>query len=130
MTALTQKKLKAAIEAVQQMNTSLVELITAVVEADEQREEEQRKAAAIPASIPPPFKKGWLSTAEAAEYIGCTRGTIYQMVYQRRIPVHKPAGKLVFKQAELDQFISRNKQSANYELSDQADALLNKRFSK
>jgi excisionase family DNA binding protein len=71
------------------------------------------------------FKEG-LTIKEAAEYTGLSSGTLYVLTHDRKIPFYKPLGKKIyFKRTELDNFMFRNKQSADYEISEAADAKLN-----
>jgi excisionase family DNA binding protein len=71
------------------------------------------------------FKEA-LTIDEASEYTGLSSGTIYVLTHEKRIPFYKPFGrKIYFKRSELDGFIFRNKQSADYEISKAADAILN-----
>jgi excisionase family DNA binding protein len=67
-----------------------------------------------------------LTLIEASKYTGIPCGTLYQMIHNKQIPCYKPCGqKLFFKRTEMDMFIFRNKQAADYEVSDMADAILN-----
>jgi excisionase family DNA binding protein len=71
------------------------------------------------------FKEA-LTVEEASEYTGIGSGTLYVLIHERRIPFYKPLGKKAyFKRAELEAFMFRNKQSADYELHEAADAKLN-----
>ena len=59
-----------------------------------------------------------LSVEEAAEYTGYTKNYLYKLVHLGQIPHYKPfgrKGKLFFKPAELETFIFRGRQPANYE---------------
>ena len=67
-----------------------------------------------------------LSVKEAMEFTGYSRSYIYKLIHLRKIPCHKPTnGKVFFKQSELENFIFSGKQSADYEMSRAADAILN-----
>jgi excisionase family DNA binding protein len=44
---------------------------------------------------------GFLDSDGAAEYVGLSRKALYALVERRRIPVHRPAGRLLFDKAEL-----------------------------
>jgi excisionase family DNA binding protein len=62
----------------------------------------------------------------AAEFLGYSKGYIYQLVNEKRLPHHKPfGGKLYFFASELSETIARAKRSAGYEIADKADAILN-----
>ena len=57
-----------------------------------------------------------LTVEEAAEFTGLSRNYLYKLVHTRRIPYYKPLnGRLYFKPTELEAFIFRNRQSADYE---------------
>ena len=74
------------------------------------------------------FKK-ILTIKDAAEYLGVSVGSIYQYLYNNRIPCYKPNGKggnIYFKKSELDNFMLRNKKYADYEIYSKAEAILNK----
>jgi excisionase family DNA binding protein len=77
-------------------------------------------------TAPTYYFKEALTVEEASEYTGLSSGTLYVLTHERSIPFYKPLGKKIyFKRSELDVFMFRNKQSANYELSAAADAILN-----
>jgi predicted DNA-binding transcriptional regulator AlpA len=62
------------------------------------------------------------------ELTGYSRSYIHKLVHWRKIPCHKPTGKygkLFFLESEVKEFLGQNKQSADYELSRKADAMLN-----
>jgi len=57
-----------------------------------------------------------LSVLEAAKITGLSRNYIYKLICQKKIPFYKPTGgRVFFKQEELDGFIFRNRQAADYE---------------
>jgi excisionase family DNA binding protein len=77
-------------------------------------------------TAPSYYFKEALTVEEASEYTGISSGTLYVLTHEKRIPVYRPLRKKIyFKRTELDTFMFRNKQSADYELSEQADAKLN-----
>lgn len=50
-----------------------------------------------------------LNFVEAAQYLSLSHSTLYKLTYQRKIPCHKPNGKvLYFFKHELDEWISSN----------------------
>ena len=60
------------------------------------------------------------------ELSGYSRSYIYKLVHWKKIPCHKPNnGRLYFYESEVLDFLSRNRQSADYEIAEQADAMLN-----
>lgn len=69
-----------------------------------------------------------LTVEEAAAFTGMAVGTLYNLVHQTDIAFYKPfgeKGKTYFKRSELESFLFRNRTPANYEVSGEADALLN-----
>lgn len=46
-----------------------------------------------------------LTCEEAAEYLHISRGHLYKLVMNRKIPYHKPTGKLYFTKNEIDEWI-------------------------
>lgn len=63
---------------------------------------------------------------EAAAFLKISKGYLYKLTSGGKIPYHKPMGKrLFFKQEELETFIWRNRVQADYEVTDQANGLLN-----
>ena len=60
------------------------------------------------------------------EITGFSRSYIYKLVHWKKIPHYKPTGgSLYFRESEIIDFLSRNRQSADYEVAEQADAVLN-----
>jgi excisionase family DNA binding protein len=67
-----------------------------------------------------------LGIAEAAEFTGLSKNYLYKLVHLRRIPCYKPTGgKVFFKREELEEFIFRGRNSADYEFAEKADRILN-----
>jgi len=67
-----------------------------------------------------------MTIKDAAAYTGYSVRSLYYMVAHRKIPCYKPEGqKLFFSQQDLDAFIYRNRQAADYEVAEAADGLLN-----
>jgi len=57
-----------------------------------------------------------LSIEEAAEFTGLKKNYLYKLIHLKKIPVYKPmGGRVFFKQEELESFIFRNRQGAEYE---------------
>ena len=53
---------------------------------------------------------------EAATYTGLSRNYIYKLIHLKKIPCYKPLnGKVYFKPDELEEFLYRNRQAADYE---------------
>ena len=60
------------------------------------------------------------------EITGFSRSYIYKMTHLKQIPYYKPTnGRLYFYESEILEFLARNRQSSDYEIAEQADALLN-----
>jgi predicted DNA-binding transcriptional regulator AlpA len=60
------------------------------------------------------------------ELSGYSRSYIYKLVHWKKIPCHRPTGgRLFFYEREILDFLCRNRQAADYEVSEQADAILN-----
>lgn len=69
-----------------------------------------------------------LTVEQAAEYTGYTKSYLYKLVNQNKVPYYKPEkGRILFSLDDLKAFCFRNRQSAEYELQEQADAILNGR---
>jgi putative molybdopterin biosynthesis protein len=47
----------------------------------------------------------WLSTAEAARYLGITPRTLYRFIDQGQLPAYRFGRVIRLKQADVDQFI-------------------------
>jgi excisionase family DNA binding protein len=57
-----------------------------------------------------------LSVEAAAAFTGYSRNYLYKLIHQKKIPYFKPMkGRVFFKQEELEAFIFRNGQNAEYE---------------
>lgn len=67
-----------------------------------------------------------LNVEQAAEYTGFSKAYIYKLCHLNKLPHFKPeGGKILFSLDDLKSFCFRNRQSADYELQDKADAILN-----
>jgi excisionase family DNA binding protein len=52
----------------------------------------------------------------AAAFTGLSKNYLYKLVSQKKIPYYKPlGGRVFFRQEDLENFIFRNRQSADYE---------------
>jgi len=49
----------------------------------------------------------WLKHAEAADYLGISKSTLYQYACQQKIECRKLAGRLEYRRSTLDQFKDR-----------------------
>ena len=53
--------------------------------------------------------KVFLTSKEAADYLGLKMGGLYDLTKNKKIPFHKPNGKkLLFKRDELDAWVVRS----------------------
>jgi excisionase family DNA binding protein len=51
-------------------------------------------------------RDAWLSVAEAADYLRCSTGRIYQLVSARRIPFEKDGSRTLFRRSALDRWVA------------------------
>jgi excisionase family DNA binding protein len=66
-----------------------------------------------------------LNLKEAAAFLGLKPSYIYNLVHYGKLTAYKPGGKvLFFKQEDLERFVYRNRQAADFELAEQADEIL------
>jgi excisionase family DNA binding protein len=57
-----------------------------------------------------------LTVEEAAAFLGLKKNYLYKLVHLRKIPCYKPmGGRVFFRPAELEAFLFRNRQGADYE---------------
>ena len=60
------------------------------------------------------------------ELTGFSRSYIYKLVHWGKMPFSKPTnGSLFFKESEIIDFLAPNRQAADYEVSEKANAILN-----
>ncbi len=66
----------------------------------------EKVAARLAAPREPASENRWLTTAQAAERLGCHRDTVRKLAAERAIPYEQdgPGCKLYFKAADLDQW--------------------------
>jgi excisionase family DNA binding protein len=63
---------------------------------------------------------------KVAEFTGFSVAYLYELVRGKRIPHYKPlGGRIIFKKSEVEDFLYRNRIAADYEVSEQANAILN-----
>ena len=48
---------------------------------------------------------GWLTSDEAAEYLGIARSTLHDLVCDERLPRHGEGHRLMFRRSELDAYL-------------------------
>lgn len=67
------------------------------------------------------LQKEVLSLGEACDYLNASASFVYKMTCTNQIPHYVPTGKKIFfRRSELDAWLLRNRQSATYELEQQA----------
>lgn len=65
--------------------------------------------------------KDVLTTDEAANYIGCTKGCLYKLMSRRKIPFFKPNNKLAyFDKQELNDWLRQNPQKTRAKIEAEA----------
>lgn len=58
-----------------------------------------------------------MSASKAAQYLCMTRGLLYKLTSQHRVPYYKPCGKKVFfRKADLDQWLDKGRVATDAEL--------------
>ena len=68
---------------------------------------------------------------EASVYTGLAKSYLYKLTSLGKIPYYRPnGGRIFFKPADLENFVFRGRRSADYEVADHADAILNDWLSK
>lgn len=66
-------------------------------------------------------KKEFLTTNEAASYLGVSKSYLYKMLSARSIAHYCPTGKIIrFKRADLNQFIQLNKRESLEQIENEA----------
>lgn len=61
-----------------------------------------------------------------AELLDCSLSYVYKLTHWKKIPFYKPTnGRLFFYESEILDFLERNRQAADYEVSEKASAILN-----
>jgi excisionase family DNA binding protein len=69
--------------------------------------------------------KDILTTAEAAEFIGCSLAAFRKKVERKEITRHGAGRRLYFKKSGLTEWMLSNKKASSRELNEKADAILN-----
>jgi len=63
------------------------------------------------------MSKEFITSKEAADYLGVTLPYLYKMVHLKKIPYYKPRGKMIyFSVAELDQQIGSSRVATDEEI--------------
>ena len=58
--------------------------------------------------------KVWLSTEQAAKYLGISKTNLYNLAQESKVPVSKLGKKWVYEKKLLDEWIRGNKSIANF----------------
>jgi excisionase family DNA binding protein len=117
----TKNMLALTLSHIQKTNEFLSSVMELIQEIDE--------AASASTVIYQTAPKEFLTLEEAKELTGYSKTSLYQLINQGKIPCHRPTGeggRIFFKRSEIETFLSRRKQSADYEISEKADKLLNR----
>lgn len=65
--------------------------------------------------------KEMLTTAEAAEFMGISKSTLYKMSFNRDIPVYKPTGgRIYIKKSDIINYLQQNRVMSNNEIEQEA----------
>jgi excisionase family DNA binding protein len=107
-------KLIDLLNAVTRMNEAVIALIVALKEEPPVQADRERL----------PVVKELLSVNEAAAYTGYTRSYLYKLVALKELPRYKPTGgRVFFKRAELDAFMTHGERQANRVIAATADMI-------
>lgn len=72
------------------------------------------------------IKAPFISLAEASEYLGLSKATLYSYTHNRVLPFYKLRGrKLYFKREDLDSFIMNDKNLVKSKFQIESEALRN-----
>jgi len=67
-----------------------------------------------------------LSAKEAAIFLGYKESYIYQLLNKRKLTFYKAGNKVCFKKEDLEKYLYRNRIAADFEVEQQAEAVLNR----
>jgi excisionase family DNA binding protein len=71
------------------------------------------------------FQEKPLTVDDAAEFLNLKKSYLFKLIHYGKISCFRPGGKRVyFRLNDLKEYAFRNRQSADYELSDFADQVL------
>jgi excisionase family DNA binding protein len=67
-----------------------------------------------------------LTINDASELTGLSKGYLYKLIHFHKIPFYKPNnGRVYFKKEELEKFIFRGRNAADYELEEKGTSFIN-----
>lgn len=70
----------------------------------------------------------YLTFDEVLERLPYKPSYLYKLMHEGRIPYYKPTGKIaLFLESDIEKFLARGRKSANYEVSEAANKVLNGR---
>lgn len=61
-------------------------------------------------------EKEWLTVEQLSHILDLKQSSIYQLIYQKRIPSYKRGGRLYFDAGEIDEWVRSGKKEANLEI--------------
>lgn len=68
--------------------------------------------------------KTFITTKEAAEYLGIKMSYLYKLTSQKKIPYYSPGGKnMLFKTVELDNWIEKSRVSSQDEVKTKVQSM-------
>lgn len=92
--------------------------------------EAANRLAQMAVEAPAPASK-FLTFAQAADFMGLSKSSLYKLTSKREIPYYKPTGKALYFLAEdLEEWMSRGRQNSRYELESELAAELAKKGGK
>jgi excisionase family DNA binding protein len=116
--------LSSVAQLVNQANQIFIAVSELVGEPVDLAPSEERPQKPKPAPIP----KDMLTTDEAVAFLGLkSRAAIYHMVSYRHITRYGSGRLCYFKRTDLEEYMRGHKKSSSREISEQADAVLNRR---
>jgi excisionase family DNA binding protein len=83
-------------------------LATAVLDAlreDSAARDELRELLGVASSAKPTDEPRWMNSDQAAEYLGCSRDRIHDLVQLRKIEARRDGRRLLFRCEELDAYL-------------------------
>ncbi|WP_010259839.1 helix-turn-helix transcriptional regulator [Treponema primitia] len=67
-----------------------------------------------------------LTIDQASEFLNFKKSYLYKLVCSGKVPCYRPGGKRVFfKLSDLKEYVYRHRQSADYEIKEEAERIIN-----